>query len=74
MDKSIFREKSIERVTSPEELNDYMKVTTPKVWIVLIAVLIFLIGALTWAFGGSVTVTDDYGNQQEIHPISYIIN
>ena len=74
MDKKIFREKSIDRVSSPEELNNYMKVTTPKVWIALIAVLILLIGALVWSFFGSVTVTDDSGNQQEIHPISYIIN
>ncbi len=27
----IFREKSLERVSSPEELNDYIRVTTPSV-------------------------------------------
>ena len=74
MNKGIFRAKNVERVTSPEELNDYMKVTTPKVWIVLIAALVFLAGALIWSFFGSVTVTDDSGNSQEIHPITYIIN
>lgn len=74
MDNKIFREKSIERVTSPEELNDYMKVTTPSIWVVLVAIIIFLVGLLTWAFLGSVTVTDDAGKQQEVKPITYILN
>ena len=41
-DNSIFRKKSLERVQSPEQLNDYIKVANPGVWLVLIAVIIFL--------------------------------
>ena len=41
--QSIFREKSIERIESPEKLNDYLRVTSPAVWIVL-AAMIQLIG------------------------------
>ena len=40
---SIFREKSITRVSSPEQLNDYIRVTTPSVWIVLIALVLLMI-------------------------------
>ena len=29
----------MEKVSSPESLNDYIKVTTPSVWIVLIALV-----------------------------------
>lgn len=32
---SIFRQKSIERVSSPEQLNDYIRVATPGVRLVL---------------------------------------
>lgn len=45
---SIYREKSLERISSPEQLNDYLKVTRPAVWAVLLAVILLLVGALIW--------------------------
>ena len=30
--KQVYREKSLERMSSPEQLNDYLKVTKPMVW------------------------------------------
>lgn len=42
MSSDLFRKKSIERVSSPEQLNDYVKVSSPGVWAVLAAVLILL--------------------------------
>ncbi len=48
MSESIFREKSLERIKSPENMNDYIKVATPGVWVVLAAVIILLIGAFVW--------------------------
>ena len=38
MAKGLFREKSLNYISSPEQLNDYLKVTKPAVWIVLIAI------------------------------------
>ena len=70
----IFREKSINRVSGPEALNDYIRVTTPSVWIVLLALIILLVGMLTWSILGVVTVHDAAGNQKQIHPIEYVIN
>ena len=52
--RSIFRKKSLERVTSPEQLNDYIKVTTPSVWIILAATLILIIGTLVGAVFGKI--------------------
>ena len=46
------QEKSIERVSSPEQLNDYVKVSSPGVWAVLAAVLILLAGAFVWGILG----------------------
>ena len=39
----------MERISSPEQLNDYLRVTNPSVWIVLAAVVLLLIGTLVWA-------------------------
>lgn len=48
----LFREKNMEQIESPEALNDYLQVTSPGVWIVLAAIVVFLLGACIWgAFG-----------------------
>ena len=41
---SLFREKSLERLESPEKLNDYLRVTSRGVWLVLARVIVGLIG------------------------------
>lgn len=74
MDKKLFREKNVKRVSSPEELNDYMRVTSPSVWAILISVIIFLVGFTVWGITGTVTIVDDDGNTQEVNPITFIIN
>ncbi len=40
MDQNLFREKSIDRISSPEQLNDYLRVTSPAVWVILLAVVL----------------------------------
>ena len=54
MSGSIFRKKSIERLSSPEELNDYLQVTKPSVWAVLISVIIIIAALFVWSFFVSV--------------------
>ena len=46
MEKQIFRQKSVERIALPEQLQDYMRVTTPGVWMVLAAVILLLAGLI----------------------------
>ena len=48
MNQQLFRKSSIDRVSSPEQLNDYIKVTNPGVWLVLAAVIVLLMGACVW--------------------------
>lgn len=55
--KSIFRKKAMDRISSPEELDQYLTVTGPGVWFPLITVVILLIGALVWMTLGHVDVT-----------------
>ncbi len=52
MENPLFRKKSMERVSSPEGLNEYIKVTSPGVWVVLAAVLCLLIGFIVWGIVG----------------------
>ena len=71
---SIFREKSLERVSSPEELNDYIRVTTPSVWVVLAATILLLLGMIVWSIFGTVEVHNEDGSTEQIHPITYVTN
>ncbi|MCR4893083.1 MAG: hypothetical protein K5989_13000 [Lachnospiraceae bacterium] len=72
--KSIFREKSLGRVSSPEKLNDYIKVTTPSVWLVLLAIMVLLIGAFIWSIYGTLPVHTADGGIELVQPISFILN
>lgn len=71
---SIFRQKSIDRVSSPEQLNDYIRVTTPSVWLVLLALVILLLGMLAWSILGTVEAVSPDGVVQVIHPIALVVN
>ena len=57
MYESIFRKKSLDRVSSPEQLTDYIKVSSPSVWIVLSAVVILLISVVIWSIFGAILDT-----------------
>jgi len=71
---SIFRQESLDRINGPEELNDYVRVTTPSVWIVLMAIALLVIGILGWCLFGTVNVHEADGSTHEVKPISFIIN
>jgi hypothetical protein len=73
-ESGIFRKKSMERISSPESLNDYIRVTTPSVWIVLTAIVLLLAGMIAWSVFGTVEVHNDDGSTEQIHPISYVMN
>ena len=52
MSGTIFREKSLERISSPEQMNDYIRVSSPSVWMVLAAVIVLLAGVCVWGVFG----------------------
>ena len=54
MENKLFREKSIKRISSPEQLNDYLHVTNPGIWALLICVIVLLAGIFTWASKASI--------------------
>ena len=52
MNDKIFRKKSVDKMSSPEQLNDYVKVTNPGVWMTLAAIAVLLIGICVWGVFG----------------------
>lgn len=52
MSNQIFRKKSLDRINSPEQLTEYIKVSNPAVWMLLIAVVILLVGVCVWGVMG----------------------
>ena len=57
MDQKLYRQKSMDRISSPEQLNDYLRVTNASVWVILIAVILLLTGLIIW---GSVASIESY--------------
>ena len=49
---NLFRKKSLERISSPEQLNHYIRVSTPSVWLLLGAIVILLAGVCVWGVFG----------------------
>lgn len=70
----LFRKKSLEHAQSPEDLREYIRITTPPVWLALLASVVLLLGVLAWSILGTVSITDDLGNEKEIHPITFVTN
>ena len=45
------------RLSSPDQLNNYIRVTSPGTWIVLAAILVLLAGLFFWLFTGQLEVS-----------------
>ena len=57
MNEQLFRKKSIDRVSSPEQLDSYIRVASPGVWMVLIAIIVLLAGVCVWGVLGRLDTT-----------------
>ena len=57
MGEEIFRKKSLDKAKSPDNLDDYIRVSNPSVWLLLISVILLLIGACAWGIFGHVDST-----------------
>ena len=55
--ETVFRDKSIERLSSPDQLNDYVKLSDPGIWFILAAILIILTGACIFGAVGHIDST-----------------
>lgn len=54
---NIFREQSLERLSSPERLDQLMQVVAPRDWLFLVALGSLVAGAVSWSIWGRIPVT-----------------
>ena len=54
---SIFNAKATEKLRSPDDLDKYLRVTNPAVWVILAACVALLAGLLSWGIFGAVTTS-----------------
>ena len=57
--REIFRKEAVDRVASPEQLNDYIHVTSPAIWMALAGIICILVGFIVWGIFGNVYSTVD---------------
>jgi hypothetical protein len=55
--KSIFNKRATEKLRSPDDLDKYLQITNPSVWVVLAACVALLAGLLAWGIFGAVTTS-----------------
>jgi pyruvate/2-oxoglutarate dehydrogenase complex dihydrolipoamide acyltransferase (E2) component len=53
----LFRQKAMQRLASPEQIDKLLIVMTPKGWIALVTLFFLIIAALIWSFLGSIPIT-----------------
>ena len=72
MQGQLFRKKTLERISSPEQLQDYMRVTNPGTWMVLAAVIVLLVGLIVASALFSVETISMLPMQQTISAITKV--
>ncbi|MBQ3919562.1 MAG: hypothetical protein II695_07800 [Oscillospiraceae bacterium] len=71
--QQIFRKSGIERMNSPEQLTDYLRVTNPSVWVILAAVVILLVGFLVWSLNGKLEIVVNVAAKVESGTVAAVI-
>ena len=59
INQTLFRKKAMARISSPEDLTGYLRVTNPGMWIILAAVIVLLAGLFAWSAVGTLEATVD---------------
>ena len=76
MNKSIFRQKSLDRISSPEEIDNYIRVTRPSLWLALGVIILLLAALILWSVTARIeatTVVDGQTVTEQIAPVSFLI-
>lgn len=51
---NLFRKKSLDSLNSPDNLDEYLKVTNVPSWLILIICLLILVGLVVWSFSAKI--------------------
>jgi hypothetical protein len=55
--KGIFRRESLDRISSPDRLDEYIKVANPSIWLLLAALIVLFASVSVWGFTGTLPKT-----------------
>ena len=58
MKSDLFRKEAVEKITGPEDLNSYIKVLRPRVWLILLGIVIAIGGLVFFAAATGFPVWD----------------
>lgn len=47
--RSLFRKEVVDRIASPEELNAYVRVLNPRVWLIIVGIAVAIAGLVIFA-------------------------
>ena len=72
--QTIFQEEALRRISSPEKLTDYLRVTNPGIWIVLAAIILLMAGVFVWASVGTLDTEADAKVFVEDHTARVIVD
>jgi len=57
MEKALFRKSALDKISSPEQLNEYVKVAGPGVWAILAGLALTFAAFIVWGVVGSIPET-----------------
>ena len=57
------------KIKSPEQLDNYIRVTSTGAWLTLSAIIVLLAGFTFWIFTGEIETNE----HEIIHPLSFIL-
>ena len=55
----LFTEKALDKLRSPDDLYNYLRVTNPSIWVLLFACVFLIAGLLVWAVFGTLSSSVD---------------
>jgi len=69
MNNQVFREESLNHIASADDLHEYMRVTSPRLWMILAAILALIVGFIV--FASLVTIEEKVDTTAEV---TYYVN
>lgn len=53
----LFRKRLLDKISEPDQLTDYLRVTKPSVWLIIAAILVVFLGLISWSLVGNIDIT-----------------
>ncbi len=57
MSEGLFRKNSLDKISSPEQVNDYIKTSNPSIWVIFAVAALLLIGITIWGIFGTLDIS-----------------